>query len=132
MSALSNYAENLLLAWLLTAGAATRPTAWYVALHTGDPGEDGTANEVTTGTDADYVRQAVTFDTPSGGQALSSNAPSWTVATGSSGYTVTHASVWTASTSGSCLLKGQLLAARALVADDVFTFDTGEIVATLD
>ena len=34
MAALSDYAEKLLLDWSMTAGSATRPTAWYVALYT--------------------------------------------------------------------------------------------------
>ena len=67
MSCLSDYAENLVLTWLLTATAATRPSAWYVALHTGDPGETGASNEVVVGTDADYVRKAITFADGSGG-----------------------------------------------------------------
>ena len=132
MSCLSDYAENLVLTWLLTATAATRPSAWYVALHTGDPGETGAANEVLVATDADYVRKAITFAGGSGGQSLSTLEVSWTVNSASAGYTVTHASVHDALSAGKCLFKGPLLASRALIANGVLTFSVGEIVATAD
>lgn len=133
MSALANHAEDLLLTYLLTLSAATRPTAWYVELHFGDPGEDGTSNPVTATEDADYVRKAVTFADPvaGSGQCLSNNAPSWTVGAGT-GYTLTHISIWDALSGGNCLYKGSLLVSVPLVETDVQTFTAGYIVATLD
>ena len=132
MSGLSDYGENLLVTWMFTTTAATRPTAWYVALHIGDPGEDGTGDEVTTSLDSDYVRKAITFDDPSGGQSLSDSQVAWTVNSGSAGYTVTHASIWDASTAGNCLIKGALLVSRTLAADGVLTFEIGEVIAAMD
>ena len=41
MAALSDYAEKLVLDWLMTNGSATRPTAWYVALYTAAPSDAG-------------------------------------------------------------------------------------------
>jgi len=118
---------------MLTTDTATRPTAWYVATHTGDPGETGASNEVTVGIDADYVRKSVTFNTPSGdGQTENAGSVSWTVNSGSSGYTVTHISIWDAVTSGNCLFKGSLQVARVLVALGVLTFNADEIIAQLD
>ena len=49
MSALTNHGEDLALDTLL-AGTV------YIALHTGDPGEDADQNEVTIAIDADYAR----------------------------------------------------------------------------
>lgn len=133
MSGLTNFGEDLLVTWMFTTSAATRPTAWFVALHTGDPGETGADDEVVVGTDADYVRKAITFDDPvsGSGQCLSDAAVSWTVDTGSAGYTVTHASIWDAETAGNCLMKGQLPVARTLVADGVLTFAIGEVIAAM-
>jgi hypothetical protein len=37
-TAKTNFAENLVATWMLTASAATRPTAWFVAPHSADPG----------------------------------------------------------------------------------------------
>ena len=131
---LSNFAENLLLDWMFTADAPTaaaRPTAWYVALHTGDPGETG-ANEVLVATDADYVRKAVTFGAASSGANASTAQVSWTVDAASAGYTVTHASIWDAETAGNCLISGALTSPRTLAALGVLTFEIGEVIAALD
>ena len=55
----SVFASEQLLKWLFTGDTlGTRPTSWYVSLHTGDPTADGSANEVT---DANYARQSATF-----------------------------------------------------------------------
>lgn len=131
MSALSNHAEDLVLDWLFTTDPVTRPTGWYAALHDGDPGETG-ANEVTTSEDADYVRKSITFGSSSSGATLSASQVSWTVASDSAGYTVTHISIWDAATAGNCLIAGALVQSKALEADGVLTFEIGEIVATAD
>jgi hypothetical protein len=134
MSGLTNFAEDLLTKWLFTTTAATRPTAWFVALHTADPTETGAVGEVEVSTDADYVRKSITFDDPvsGSGQVLSDSAVSWTVAAGSAGYTVTHASIWDASTAGNCLMKGALPISRVLAASGVLTFAIGEVIAAMD
>ena len=46
MAALANYSEKLLLDFLMTAGTATRPTAWYVALYTSAPNDGGGGTEL--------------------------------------------------------------------------------------
>lgn len=137
MSALTNYAEELLLKWLLTAdapAAAARPTIWYVALHDGDPGEVGSSNELDGTGFALYARDSVTFADPvvDSGQILSNSQVTWTLAGGDTGVTVTHASVWDALSGGNCLLKGELTAQRVLSGGDAITFEIGEIIATLD
>ena len=132
MADLTNHAEDLLLNWMMTTGAVTRPTAWHVALHMSDPGETGAAGEVTTSEDADYVRDSVTFDDAASGQAPSDAAVTWTVNSASAGYTVSHISVWDASTAGNCLLKGALPVPVALSANQVFTLGIGAIIAALD
>lgn len=126
MSALTNYAENRALDYLL---AGTK----YVALHVGDPGEDGTAAEVTTALDAGYERQAVTFSAAEGGRTRNVTAPSWTVDAGSPGYTVTHIGIWDAQNGGNSLFKGALLAPLPLEAGDVNNaFAAGSIIIDLD
>lgn len=132
---LTNTAEDMLVKWMFTnATTPTRPTAWYAALHTADPGEAGTASEVVVGTDAHYVRKSVTFADPvtDSGQVLSEGAVTWTVDTASAGYTVTHLSIWTASTAGTCLISGALPVPRALTANQVLTFSIGDIIAALN
>jgi hypothetical protein len=130
MAALTTYGQDLALNYLFNTEALTRPTGWFVALHTGDPGADGTANEVSTGVDADYVRKTIALGSEANGQVASSSEVAWTVNSASAGYTVTHASIWTAESGGSPLVKSALLATRTLVANDVLTFNIGEIVAS--
>jgi hypothetical protein len=57
---ITQYARDAELNWLLNASAVTRPTAWYVSLHTGFPGDLGTtiSNELTSGTATSYARVA--------------------------------------------------------------------------
>jgi hypothetical protein len=132
MSALTNFGENLLLDWMFTAGAATRPTAWFVALHTADPTEAGSTGEMTTGTDADYVRKAVTFAAAASGQSLSTLQVAHTPAVAAGSYTVTHISIWDAATAGNALMKGALLVPRLINNANPLVINVGDIVAALD
>lgn len=99
MSALTTHAKQQLLKYGFTTDAmGTRPTAWTLALHVGDPGNDGTANEVTTGShDANYVRQSIAmqFD-GAGAYPIVENGASLAfpaMAVGVS-HTITHYSIW--------------------------------------
>jgi len=68
----TTYGENLLINWAFNVDSVTRPTAWFVAIHTADPTETGATAEMVVGTDADYVRQAVTMGTSSSGSSARS------------------------------------------------------------
>jgi hypothetical protein len=127
---LSAYARDLLLAWMFTSGSATRPTTWFVSLHEADPGTTG-ADEVVVGTDADYVRQAVTFDTPSGGQADNTGALTWTADVAATTYSVTHIGVWDAATGGNFLVGGALAVPEEVVASASLVIGIGRAVAAL-
>lgn len=101
--AVSTYGENLLLKFLLTTQAATRPTAWYVGLHTGSAGAAGATNEISTS--SGYARQAQTFTLAGNvatGVANLTFGPDVTTAWG----TVTDFSLWDAPTGGNCLWVG--------------------------
>ena len=125
MSALTNYGENLALDTLL-AGTV------YIALHTGDPGEDADQNEVTIALDADYARKSATFAAGTGPRTLSAPV-SWIVDAASAGYTVTHISIWDATTAGNPLFKGPLLWPVSLAADETFDWlGPGTLVIELD
>lgn len=108
-------ANTLALDFLFNTETATRPTAWYAAIHTADPGDDGSTNEVTVGIDADYARQAITFNgavfSGSRGILTNSSGTTWTPATGAS-YTVAGISIWDSLTGGNCLAQGLLFTPR--------------------
>lgn len=90
MGAFTTYGKNAALGGF--------PGTLYAALHSGAPGADGAANELTGGSPA-YARKAVTMATPSGGVRAIEAAVTFDVP---AGVTVAHASLWTAATGGSC------------------------------
>lgn len=129
MSALSNYAENLVLDWLLTEESVSRPSAWYVALHTGDPGEAGSANELSGN---GYARQAVTFAVAADGATENEDQLTFGPNTDSNWGTVSHVSVWDNETSGNCLFKGALSSSVSINVGDSLVIGAGNLQITLD
>jgi hypothetical protein len=129
MAGLSNYAEDLVLDWLFTANAATRPTSWYVALYTVAPGEGGGGTEVSGGS---YARQAATF-TVSGTATTAENSAAieFPTATGSWG-TIVAAGIFDASTSGNLIAFADLTASKTISSGDVLRFNAGTLTITLD
>lgn len=129
MAALSDYAEKLLLDWLMTTGSVTRPTAWYVALYTAAPSDSGGGTEVSGN---GYARQAVTFDAAStpGGTTSNTGAVTFTAAGGSWG-SISHIGLHDASTSGNLLWHGAMTAAKTIADGDTLEFAIGNIDLTL-
>jgi len=129
MAALSDYAEKLLLDWMMTTGSATRPTAWYVALYTAAPSDSGGGTEVSTG---GYARQSVSFDAASspGGTTSNSGEVSFT-ASGADYGTVTHMGIFDASSGGNLLWHGALTASKTVADGDTLTFAVGNIDLTM-
>lgn len=129
MSALSDYAEKLVLDWLMTTGSATRPTAWYVALYTAAPSDSGGGTEVSG---AGYSRKSVSFNAAStpGGTTSNSGIVSWTAAGGAYG-TVTHVGIFDASTAGNLIWQGALSTAKTVNDGDTIQFSAGNLTLTL-
>lgn len=126
-----NALEVSLLNWAFTdAAAPTRPNAWYVSLHTGDPGETG-ANEM-TGTG--YVRDAATFsDATTGAAGCSNEADAVFTNSGATSWTeATYFGVWSAETNGTFYGGGALGVNRTIGAGDTGTFAVGDLDITLD
>lgn len=112
---LSNYLEPILLDHIRTTYSI------YVKLHVGDPGENGTSNA-----SGETDRHAVTFAAASGNTMTStSTAPEWTNwKTAHAGETITHFSLWTASTAGNCLGYGATNSPRTMAAGDHYKITT--------
>lgn len=128
MSAASNYLESEWIKYAFTTTAmGTRPTAWYVALHTADPGEDGTTGECAY---SGYARQSATWS-QTNNTVTTTNAQTFPAVAGSS-QTISHFSIWTAASSGSCLYKGALDLAKVFAVSDVPNFAIGEIILSVD
>jgi len=129
MAALSDHSEALLLDWLMTNGAATRPTAWYVALYTAAPSDAGGGTEVSTG---GYARQSVTFAAASspGGTTSNTGTVSFT-ASGADYGTVTHIGIFDAVAGGNLLWHGAMTASKTIADGDTLEFSVGNIDLTL-
>jgi hypothetical protein len=129
MAALSDYAEKLLLDWMMTTGSATRPTAWYVGLFTAAPSDSGGGTEVSG---SGYARQSAAFDAASspGGTTSNSADISFTASGGNWG-TITHIGIFDASTSGNLLWHGSMTASKVVNDGDTLQFSTGNIDLTI-
>lgn len=104
--------------WLdmLRGTAFTAPSGTYIKLHTADPGAAGTANP-----SAVTTRSAATFSAASSGALALSNSPSFTM---TATETITHISIWDASTAGDLLWTAALTTSKSVVATDTLTFTT--------
>jgi hypothetical protein len=100
-------------------------TTVTLSLHTGDPGEDGTANEVAGGS---YARQPVTFSAaanPAGTIASSIDVNF----TGMPAATITHGGLW--DNLGNFLWGGPLTTPKTTNAGDTFQVPSTTVIATL-
>ena len=95
----------------------------YVKLHTGDPGENGTANAA-----GETTRKAASFGASASGTATSDADITWT--SYSTAETVSHVSLWDASSGGNCLGAGALAASKTLAVGDTFVIPSGSLTFT--
>lgn len=114
---------NVANPWLdcIRSGGATRTVVagTYVKLHTGDPGAAGATNAAA----GDTTRKAMTQAAAAGGSmALNGTAPVWT--NGGTSETISHISVWDASTAGNFLYSVALTASQAWASGNTFTLNT--------
>jgi hypothetical protein len=127
MSSKSNYLEDIILNVVLKGDSYTPPVAIYVGLHTDNPGEDGTANELSGG---NYERRPMTFGSVSGGSVQNNAAVTFPQASSSWGV-ITHFSLWDYDSDPSnCLYYGALSLPKTVGATDIFEFLAGGITVT--
>lgn len=110
---------NLANNWLnmLRGTAFTAPSALYVKLHVGDPGNAGTASP-----SAVTTRSALTLAAASGGAVgLTGTAPSWSMTTTEN---ISHISVWDNATAGNFLWSAQLAVTKTVADGDTLTLTT--------
>lgn len=119
--------ETHVLDYVFTTETVTRPTAWYLALFTTDPGDGDTGTEVSGG---GYARQSATF-TVTNDTASNSAAIEFPTATANYG-TVAHVGVYTASTGGTLIAHAALSSAKSIETGDVFRVPAGDLDITLD
>ena len=104
--------------------AYSDPAAFYVQLHTAEPGAAGT-----TAIAGETDRVAVTFSAASNGAITNSADVTWAAV--SNTETISHVSFWSASSGGTFLGSDALETARAVTASDDFTIAAGDIDLSL-
>lgn len=108
---------NKLLETIGRSGTTFTAGSLYVKLHTADPGSAGTtaASAVTT-------RYACTFSAASAGSmSLSSMGGTWSM---TSTETISHISLWDASTAGNFLWSVALTASKSVVSGDTLSLSS--------
>jgi hypothetical protein len=120
-------APSLVSGWFNTlrttgnGGAAYSAVAGtFVQMHTGDPGAAGTAN-VSVGSTA---RNSCVLSSSTGGSSLSLATPPSAYTNGGTSETLTHLSVWTASSAGTFLFSVVLTVPKPWASADQFTLST--------
>jgi len=88
----------------------------FVQLHTADPGAAGT-----TAVSAVTTRNAITWNAPSSNQITLNTLGTWTMTTSE---TISHVSLWTASTAGTFLESFALTAGVPVVNGSILTINT--------
>ena len=105
--------------------AWTQPAAFYIKLHTGDPGVAGA-----TAAFADATRKAATFSAAAADGTITTTADiNWTNV--SAANTVSHVSFWDAATVGTFLGSDDLATPRVLAIGDNFTILAGDVDLSL-
>lgn len=105
--------------------AWTQPAAFYIKLHTADPGSAGT-----TAAFGDTTRKAATFSAAASDGTITTTADiNWTAVTAAG--TVTHVSFWSASSGGTFLGSDDLATSRTLAIGDNFTILAGDVDLSL-
>ena len=127
MAGFSDYLEAALLNVSLRNTAFTEVAQPYVALHSADPGDDG-SNELSGN---GYARVAMSFDAPAAGVCQNSAEVTLGPATGGAWSEATHVSLWDADTAGNCLYAGELTTAKTVAEDDSAQFAAGALTVTL-
>ena len=110
----TTHANNLLEIYRATSFTAI---TLYCKLHTGDPGSAGTSNA-----SAVTTRNACTFAAASGGSMSLSSSPTAYSMTGTE--TISHISLWDASSGGNFIRSAALTASKSVVNGDTFTLTT--------
>lgn len=124
MGGFSDAVENDVLDHMLgVAQWSYSATQRTMSLHTGDPGEDGSANEVTGGS---YSRQDVTFSVAANGISSNTNKVEFTLLPA---CTVTHAGVWDGA---SLVCAGALNSSVDVSAGSKIYFNPGDVDVNAD
>ena len=128
MAALSDYAENLLLNFLMT-GTGSAPSSLHLALFTSAPNDAGGGTEVSGGA---YARQTAAFTVSGTNPTTATNSAAIEYPTATANYgTVVAVGILDASSGGNLLAYSTLDSSKVVSSGDVFRFNAGDLDITL-
>lgn len=135
MSALSDYLETAVLAWIKGTDMATAPAAVYVALFDGDPGDAGASGTDETATIRPAGRVAATFgavanDVSSGGEKITNDADI-DFGTSEGSATIDYVAIYDAATDGNLLFRGALDSQVSVSIGNSVKFTAGDLVLSI-
>lgn len=132
--AFSQYLADRILNWVKGVTFPTALSSVYISIHTGNPGVNGTSNDVTTSVTGSASRTAVlstnftSAGNASGGGREITNTGVVQITTNAANVTtqtITHFGVWDAATSGNFLASGELTTPVGVQAGDTVQFNIG-------
>lgn len=115
MAAATDYLEAKIADHVLGTTAYTKPTAAYIKLHIGVPGESAATNPA-----AETTRKVATWNAASVGTGIATLAATVTWTSVAASETYSHFSIWDALTAGNPLIVGALDSTVAVTAGGTF------------
>lgn len=134
--AFSQYLADKILTWVKGTTFPTALSNVYISIHTGNPGVNGTSNDVTSTVTGSANRTAVASsaftaagNASGGGREITNTGvvQITTNAANASIQTITHFGVWDAATSGNFLASGELTSSVGVQAGDTVQFNVGAL-----
>jgi hypothetical protein len=116
---------NALLDAIGNATNYTADAAFWVQLHTAEPGAAGT-----TAVAGNATRKQVSFGTPAGGVMANDTTVTWTTGEVDTAEDYTHFSGWSLVTGGTFRISGLITAAPVIVGNE-FVFPVGAFTITI-
>lgn len=124
----ADFLENELTKWGFTAEVmSTRPSAWYVALHTASPSDSGSNSELFASW---YVRKSVAW-TRTNNTVSNTGTVTFDAVTGGS-VTITHITIKDALSGGNTLAVLTLTTPVVCAIGDIYTVAIGAMTVTVD
>lgn len=125
---LTNTYEEHVLNWVRGTSMPSAPATVYAAAFTSAPSDAAGGTEVTGGS---YVRKAITFAAPSGGQIANSVQVAFDDATADWG-TITAIAIFDASTAGNMIAWATLGSSKTINSGARLVIDAGAVTISLD
>lgn len=131
--AFGNVLANSLLGWFKGSPFITAPsTTLYLSLHSGEPGPEGTANDVTAAVAGGRGAFALSdlgaiANSPDDGRQITLNAVTTFTGAALAPALISHVGIWNAASDGSFYGGGPLTQVASVLAGDIVRIPSGSL-----